>query len=412
MVSQLVGAARWLYSLDTRATFVRKVVVDLDKTCSTICPYHWCPNAPPVGDCHGYQHALRMLDLLRQLWRNPSLELGFVHSKGKAHADYHPCNVSILLETNLDPKLLGIVTQAVRDDQLGLAKYGRQMQEIWIQRDCKEGRVVFRLSDCGMGSPKRHFSISPDGKTLAWKHDDTRPLLMNLPPDVRAKIFDLVSCSEIFDDRYTRGTVTWDLDAKTVTGASPVLSALCREGRLHRTCWHENRHAFKIKIYQIEVGIEHLHKLSHFRNYYRPGIWATRPRTRHTKPLDEKDSQDSQVEIILDFEIHPGYMSEDIRINLRDLLDVASSVRDIALLTVSISDGRGGSRAHATRSLDGIAHEASAPLQYSARGAWADGHLRIVQPPAPWTRVEKPVRYYWGQIETKDPRWFQVRTGW
>ncbi|KAF2033524.1 hypothetical protein EK21DRAFT_86316 [Setomelanomma holmii] len=298
LVSQTVGAARWLYSLDTRAAL----------------------------------HAVPLVDLIRRLWQHPDIEVQSVHPKGPRHYRYHESPNPSQHRIDIVPEVLNAVTLTLKRDPLGLAKYGRQVEEVLIQRDCKEGRVVFQLPYVGMGSPKRHFSISDDRKTLTWKVGEAQQVtLMTLLREVKWKVFDIISLAPPLNHKHLAGNVTWDLDNSTLSGASLSLSAVCCEGRRSTgPFWMSNYQRLELSASRPDTDFDNFTALKR--------LWRT---------YDKHISKSWQFQRFHDYNKHPTLdivliFNDDFEIELADLhIDVGellhntASVGSISKLTIS-----------------------------------------------------------------------------
>jgi hypothetical protein len=175
MVMQGEHASWWLGGFGTYAKMIKKVVIDLDGTCSTNCSTHWHAQVDPGHKCFGIKFAVRVFDLWKQMLRHPDIEVVFVHPKAARHYNFHdpsPWGPKSMDRWNSDlcPDVLGTVFHTLRQDPLGLAKYGQQMKGIWVQRDGSEGCVIFQGSGCVDLIPehRRRFSILDKGSKFSW----------------------------------------------------------------------------------------------------------------------------------------------------------------------------------------------------------------------------------------------------
>lgn len=89
IIWQAAGAGRMLSDFGTRASMVKKIVIDLDRTCSPQCSTH-DTLGQPEHDWTDVECAIEMSRLLREISRHPDLDVDFVHPKDKAHYDFHP----------------------------------------------------------------------------------------------------------------------------------------------------------------------------------------------------------------------------------------------------------------------------------------------------------------------------------
>jgi hypothetical protein len=252
-VRQLAVAAVWLKKLGSRTTMLTKIAIDLDGNCplefAAQIPYGW-RSLSPLKNLEG---AIPVWNLLRMLKQNPSLDIDFVHPKEKTYSELH---FSWGHETGLVPEHLATVVRTLLRDTLKLTQYGSQVWGVYIQRDCLDGCIIFRgSSSCLEAWPRRDFQFSGDRSTLSWVQP-TKLSLLELPSTLQTRIFRQIdrTCNQWNNDRSDQSAwVTWDLNKKTMVGASPVLSSVCRSLRLNYDIgygfWRYNHHRVRISSF-------------------------------------------------------------------------------------------------------------------------------------------------------------------
>jgi hypothetical protein len=87
IMKQAAGAARLLREFRTGAAMIKKINIELDKTCSQRCLIHDTYSCPE-NDTHGVYFALQIRNLLAWITPRPDLQVEFVHPKGKTHQDF------------------------------------------------------------------------------------------------------------------------------------------------------------------------------------------------------------------------------------------------------------------------------------------------------------------------------------
>ena len=188
--------------------------------------------------------------------------------------------------------------------------YGRLLDDIFIQRDGTEGCVsISGLYGRNEGMPKLRFSISEEGNTFSWIEEAKKtPSLLSLPPSIKRAIFYPINLTLDGDGFDHGGKVTWDLDMKTVTGASPVLGAVCREFRMTyaHDFWDCNRHCIKMSTSQILTDFDNFKDLQQSWNaQQRHYVWEA----------FYHEERESRLELILHFNVGFHVALKDIRMS-------------------------------------------------------------------------------------------------
>jgi hypothetical protein len=200
---------------------IKRIAIDLDMSCPPDCWSHDLSGAPIPDGFVDVDHAVRMLDLPREISRSPDLQVEFVHPKNLTHYEFYRNDEDpSLLEISLQSEALNNVLRTLRQDPLNMKKYGRRLKAIWIQHSCYEGCVDYGFE----GRSKQRFSIQDNGKTLKWTEEPTELSLLVLPTRIMGSILAAALGSE---NHGPTGKITRDLNTRTMTGGSLAPLQLC-----------------------------------------------------------------------------------------------------------------------------------------------------------------------------------------
>jgi hypothetical protein len=99
---------------------------------------------------------------------------------------------------------------------------------------------------------------------------DTKPTLLSLPYPLDLRIARLVNITSEWWHLDPAAIVLWDLDHKTVTGASLVLDAVSRDLRwtYGTQFWEENCHCIKMSRHRNHTNFDSFHLLDRFLNVH------------------------------------------------------------------------------------------------------------------------------------------------
>jgi hypothetical protein len=349
MMEQAADAARLLQEFGTGAAMVKKIDIDLDKTCSQRCLIHDI-SSRHEDKTHGVHFALQMRKLLARITRRPDLQVDFVHPKGKAHHDFHAGDDLTQMETGIHLDKLNTTLRTLRRDRLKIRKSGRQVSEIYVQRDCSEGRVFFEGPDFHKeGMPKLCSSIWDEGKVFSWIKDEIeKPSLLNLPEWMKERILNLANLTwDPYTSESNRPAVSWDLDKKTVSGASPVVGAICKEFRSNyaHEFWDDNYQLFNMITTDTRTDFDQFRKLERF--------WNAHDRMQYTcsERYHSYLGKDPIVRFLLNFDLDSWTTLESIRINITSLLRITAEVKQSSKITISLTGTKGKSPLQSIMSL-------------------------------------------------------------
>lgn len=242
----------------------------------------------------------------------------------KAHHDYHSVYGPSKWGTGCNPELLGTILSTLRHDPLGLWKYGGLVKEVWVQRNGTRSCVDWGFE----GKHMQRFSISASGGSLQWAEETAElpPLaLLKLPWHILSKILNELLCAA----KYKRiGKVIWDLDARKMTGPSLASLQLCRTLRTiyYYEFWMCASHTIRLGSSAACTDFSGFLALGEF--------WGI-------GPFDERCGRgikwNSEVEILLNFDLEIDARLEDIRIDMAPFLGVTTRCRNQAQVTVCIT---------------------------------------------------------------------------
>jgi hypothetical protein len=372
MIKQLSGAAWMLSSFGTLAEMLRRIVINLDESCPVNCPGH--SELVGLDDYDGFEHAMPVLDLVRQMRRHTQLKIEFVLPNSTAqHQDQIP--ESLRLVPSIKPEVLSTVLQTLQQDPLKLGSYRRQLAEIYIQRDGSAGLVMLqnprnpRSTTNDAGQAQRRFTITDGGKTFTWTPETKNLSLLGMPLTIRTLIMDPV----VLQDSST--PVIWDLDNKT-TGPAFQAANICQELRywFQSKFWTDNRHRLIMSTCDIRTDFDQFAPFDQF--------WE----------VDEYMVPDlDQMELVLQFKVGAEVALEDLQVDLAPLLRItANIIHGTNKVTVAILNTESVIVAQTSKSIDqcreiGLlalpAH--LKPVEHFDRRLqyppiWMNGHLELV----------------------------------
>jgi hypothetical protein len=318
-----------------------------------------------------------------------------VHPKGKAHNDFHPGGDPTQLETGIQLDMLNTNLHTLRKDPLGIGRYGRQVSDIYTQRDCSEGCVFFDgLGPHDESIPKFRFSIHDGGKMFSWiKSDAKKPSLLSLPSWIKAEIFRSVN---LLWNHYSSSenivAVSWNLEKKTVSGSSPVVGAICREFRSNHASefWVNNHHLFKMSTTTLRADFDHFRKLEHFW-----GTYSHRMRYVWYDPgYFHVENSNIRARFLLSFDVDLGATLESIRVNITSLLRITAYIKESATITIVITGPEGNKSPQTIIRLEECRETALASLSEVSEkfdkfsefyqdqdypAVWMNGHFEVVE---------------------------------
>lgn len=267
------------------------------------------------------------------------LDVTFVHFKGQAHHHFHrslPITYPNPWETGIQPENLTMALCTLLEDPLDISSYGRQATQIYLQLDGREGPVMFQGGIWGNeGKRKRRFAIRDGGKTLAWITDITYASFASLPENVKSSIFTMANDAWYVDNNRgdDLGKVTWDLNAKTMTGVLPYQATINQEMRHYyeTDIWEGQQHCLRLINNGASMEPAMFQPLEDFFMSWERSrsIWCTQPRAR--------PETESSLTIEMNFRVASETSLEDIRLNVADLLRVNGSKKGSTKLTISVT---------------------------------------------------------------------------
>ncbi|KAI4644648.1 uncharacterized protein J4E79_011085 [Alternaria viburni] len=374
------GAAYLLQMFGTRKVMVKRILLDLDRTCPVPCPIHnpMHPLQNNGGRFTGIERVMEVSNLMAEMAHIPDLKVEFVHPKRQAYHDLHPPNGSGQVDLGLQLDMLNNTLLTLRKDTIGIRKYGRQVQTVHIERDCTQGYVVFYMPNFFVeykDTFQRPFVISDGGRTFKWaKLERTTPNLTNLVWHIRNAILDDVTFPGD-DHQGSRGAeIVWDLDTMTLTGASFVASAICQElrNKYWTTVWHDKNIVVKMSTDQSRTDFEKFRNLKLFTCRRRASPW-----TAYGDPFWNSD-----VTLLLKFETPSDVTLEDIRFNIGHLVRVMTDWGGNTKITVSVPRKKDEPRVEASMNL--WMSRASVLTALSGAGRRERETYRMTTHPAVW----------------------------
>ena len=352
-IIELTGAACMLQMFGSRKMMVKNILLDLDMTCPVPCALHRI--APELqnngGGMTGGEWTLELWTLMTELFHLPDLKVQFVHPKRRPYFDLHPTAGFGQVDLGLHLSTLNNILHTLREDAIGIRKYGRQVQHVRILRDCTQGYVLFHMPGpmsghtVGLGDTVQlGFVISHGGRTFNWAElERTPPTLANLPRYSRDKILDEVAFRGINHSGSNGVGVVWDLDKKTLTGASLVGGAICQKIRkdYYRWMWINKHIILKMGTSQTRSDFKKFENLIEF---------SPQRSVTHHNPYHDR-FQTSHVTLLLEFNTPSDVSAEDIRVNISHLLQVTIDLCGSTKVTVSLPGRKDEPRAEATMNL-------------------------------------------------------------
>ena len=345
-IEEARDAACMLQGFGSRKTMVRAVLLDLDTTCPVPCQIHGVQPRNHLGRRFDeYEHTIEIWNLITEMEHTPDLRVEFVHDKCASFYDFHVSNSSGQVDIGVQLDLLNTTAQTFREDPIGLRKYGRQISEVYIERDCSQAHVMFYTPNvCFEDMVKLRIDISDGGKKLTWVRPETKSLtFMNLPSPLRRIILDKVSFTDNGNHRSKDLDMIWDLDKKTLTGGSLITGAICQAIRFqyYGAIWGNKHHTFKMSTRQPRTNFDGFGKLEHLmpeHNYS--------PLVPYGNPF-----QTWRARFLLEFDIPAAVPLEDVRLNIVKLLQITGGLMGYAKITISIAGEGGIPRAEETMNL-------------------------------------------------------------
>ena len=341
-IIEATGAAHMLQSFGSRKAMVKRIHLDLDRVCPVPCAIHFVyPLHSKGGVFQEDQQALAMWGLVRELTHLPDLEVEFAHPKRHAYYDLHPPNNSGLIDLGLRLDDFNTTLRTLRKDPIGIRKYGKQVEEVYVEKDCTQGHVIFHKVGSYLDMQDKvqlHFAISDGGRTLTWtRHEKIPPTFTNLFWYLRANILDHVSFPDDGLD------IIWDLDRKTLTGASLIGGAICRDIRdsYHGVGWGGKRNIFRMNTNETRAEFGRFQCLKQF---MRTNMRAS------LAPFDGIFS-DWHVDFLMEFKVPSEVKPEDVRLNITNLLRVTSDMLGSGKITLSVVGEDGEPRSKMTMNL-------------------------------------------------------------
>jgi len=328
-MNEATGAMRLLQDFGSRRVMVRNILLDVDMACSIPCNKHGVgPLLIPESKKYGPEHAVEMWSLAAAAANLPHLKVEFVHPKRRIHYNFHPLNGALEHDIGVRLDMLNIVFQTLGKDAIGIRKYGKQIGEVFIRRDCTEGTVVFRLwrSIPIVDLVKLHFGISDEGKTFTWTSLERKPRrLLALPYHIRKQILNEVSFAGRTGPCNDDPEIVWDLNQRTLTGASLISGEICRELRF------EFRPMLQCKQnHVLRMGTRELRAdFGTFQNLQR--LWSTH--VSYDAPMGTYEAP-VPANFLLEFHVPPETTLEDISLNITPLLRLTQAYRGRTKITI------------------------------------------------------------------------------
>ncbi|KAI4689013.1 hypothetical protein J4E81_007730 [Alternaria sp. BMP 2799] len=308
----------------------------------------------------------------------PHLKVEFVHPKRQIHYDFHPLNGALEHDIGVRLDMLSIVFQTLRKDAIGIKKYGKQIGEVFIQRDCTEGTVVFRQRRSApmVDLVKLHFDISDEGKTFTWTSLERKPRhLLALPYHIREQILNEVSFVGRAGPCNDDPEIIWDLDQRTLTGASLISREICRELRF------EFRPMLQLKQnHVLRMGTRELRAdFGTFQNLQR--LWSTN--VSHDAPMGTYEAP-IPAKFLLQFHVPPETTLEDISLNITPLLRLTQAYEGRTKITISIPGRKGIPDSETTTNLYMCRALALSEIAETKKNWCGDWFSKESQHPAVW----------------------------
>ncbi|KAF1955229.1 hypothetical protein CC80DRAFT_493169 [Byssothecium circinans] len=208
-------AAKWMSGLGSQVAMLKKVIIDLDRTCDWPC---CAESSPGAGN---FEHGVDVFGLLKLLWANSDaqIDIRFCHSRGPSHL-----RRGYYLHRGLRTRTLATVLTTLAEDELGVKKYWRTIKALYILRNGTQGAVLFDTTRQPSGPRWSHdashwlFDITANGDTVEFCASSPPLGLRNLPSNALSRIIHHVNTAP--------DHASVDLTEKTIDGADPVLTSV------------------------------------------------------------------------------------------------------------------------------------------------------------------------------------------
>ncbi|KAF2246679.1 hypothetical protein BU26DRAFT_576565 [Trematosphaeria pertusa] len=251
-----------------------------------------------------------MFSLLKVLWARPGpkLDISFIYHPTRAQSRGYHCRS----KGGVGIDRLNQMLEALVCDVLGLKKFWRSIQGIFVARDGSRGWVTYRSStedsDFSWHYSCKEFRVEDASGGLSVAFVEPKPTLVSLPRQTLNLISRLVT-------QGNNATVDIDIDRGTLTGVSPALLAVNRQLRTSAEPLFQDNH-FRVKMTSDTCqttfnGFEALRKWVCTR---RSGSYPWAPQSlRH-------------LTLILHFETDEAEKLADISIGITELVRVLGDV--------------------------------------------------------------------------------------
>jgi len=346
-MTEATGAVVLLTDLGSRRVMVKKILLDVDRACPIPCETHEVHPFPPhwITPHLEPDHAVEMWSLVRAMAQLPHLTVEFVHPKRQAYYDFHPPNGASGTGLGVDLDGLNTALQTLKKDVINIGRYGQQISEVYIQRDCSAGIVVFQSSRrVPMYDRTRlGFNISDKGATFAWANLEREPHhLLGLPDYIQRQIVNEASSVGRADSCGSDSAIVWDVDRKISTGVSLICGAICdrlRNDFMTMLRW-DRRHIIKTSTSELRSDFDDFRTLQE--------SWSEH--SYFNSPLG-RPSDPYPVSLLLEFHVHPEVTLEDIKLNITKLLQLTADCKGRMKVTISINRGEGFPSSETTTNL-------------------------------------------------------------
>ena len=362
-MTEATGAVVLLTDLGSRRVMVKKILLDVDRACPIPCETHgvdpfWF--APHLGP----DHAVEMWTLVRAMALLPHLTVEFVHPKRQAYYDFHPPNGASGTGLGVDIDGLNTALQTLRKDAINIGRYGQQISEVYIHRDCSSGMIVFQSSRRVemYDRAQLRFNISDKGATFAWANLEREPHhLFGLPEHIQRQIVNEASSVGRSDSYGSDSTIIWDVDRKISTGVNLICGAICNKLRYDfmtmLRCYRRN--IIKMSTSKLRSDFDEFRTLQ---ESWSEDSYFNSPLGRPSDPYP--------VSLLLEFHVHPDVTMEDTKLNITKLLQLTAECRGRMEITISINRGEAFPSSETTTNLYICRNLALSALSDAGPGKW------------------------------------------
>jgi hypothetical protein len=347
-ITEAAGAAQMLQMFGSRRVMVKRILLDLDGACPVPCISHRVSSSLNLGGMFSAdEQSLEVWALMTQMLLLPNLTVEFIHPKRRTYYDVHPQNGSGPIDLGLQLELLNTTLQTLRKDPIGIRKYGRQVRDVYIGRGCTQGHVIFNMLTPYVeinSLTQQHFVISDEGRTFTWSiQERMRPTFTALPHYLKRAILNEVSFTDNGQHGGEGREIIWDMDKKTLNGASLIAGAICHDLRAcyYQFMWWPKDTTFRMSTSKTHTDFGRFQALEGFTRRDPTGSFG-----RYGNLF-----WSSRVKLLLEFNTSSDITLEDIRLNLIDLLRMTNEHYGSTKITVSITGRKDKPRTQVTTNL-------------------------------------------------------------